>query len=259
MNKPGIINTIRKINNYVVKPPTSIRKVKRKHFPGYKLFLRPNFTALMIAPSGIGKTVVLSNILLTMLPANKKRSYKLFLFVRTLHTDGKWIQLLNDLKKRGIEITTDTSLDSLPDTLRVIQREKGDGEHEFKKYFIISDDQAEDNRTRVMNNLCKTARHNCCTFLSCQSIKDICPSARTNSHVILLFGKLDNDTLFEVYKNLRLRMTFKHFTDLYDYVHQEPYNILYYDRVENQFRKNFNEVININDIGRDNEVITSLK
>ena len=231
-----------KINDFEVKGGSTKAK-KMKKFAGHELFNREFFTCALVAPSMSGKTVCLKNILDKMMPPSKNKKYKIWLFVRTLHNDDTWKDIVKMLDKRGYEITFDTDLETLPTTIQRINNPQ-QGDYPFKKHFVILDDISDEMRCKTVNVLTKTGRHKCCIFLSCQDILDLNTGARKNAHVYLLFGRLNDTILEHVYQSARPNIEFEDFQKLYHHVHSKgKYQFLYYDKLSNEFRHNFSHIL----------------
>lgn len=228
-----------KINDFIVKPVIKKGKGKKK-FPAYRLFNREYFICGLLAPTMTGKTTVLKNILDEMMPTKKNRKYKLWIFGRTLHHDHTWKTILDMIAKRGFEITYYTDLEDLKKVVTKINNPE-ENDYPFKKHIIVIDDMGDEMRNRTLNILTKTGRHKCCVFLSCQSSTDIEPSARKNIHLWLLFNRLNDKVLEELYNCARPSQTFEEFKTIYNTaINGEKHNFLYYDRLNDEYRRNFN-------------------
>lgn len=236
-----------KLNDFVVKAGGETKNKKVKKFPAHELFNREFFTALMIAPSMTGKTTTLKNILEKMCPVKKHKKYKVWLFVRTLHNDKTWKDIVKMLDSRGYEITFDTDLSTLPAMIEKINNPE-ENDYPFVKHIVILDDIADEARSKTVNILTKVGRHKCVVFISCQSITDINPSARKNAHVYMLFNRLNDQILEEVYNSARPAITFEKFQETYHHaMGDSKFHFLYYDKLKDEFRKNFNTLLKVSE------------
>ena len=59
----------------------------------------------------------------------------------------------------------------------------------------------------------------------------------------MLFINFNEDKLRNIYEILDLSVPFETFIDIYNFATKDPYNFLYVDVRNEQFRKNFNEEI----------------
>lgn len=116
---------------------------------------------------------------------------------------------------------------------------------------IILDDLSSDMRDKDLYQLFTRSRHyKLKTFVSCHSINNILPSGLVNIHSILLFPNLSDVKIEELQDKICLydKSDNKHdtlFKRVYKYATSEPYNFLYIDRENDNYRKNFNKLIDL--------------
>lgn len=119
--------------------------------------------------------------------------------------------------------------------------------------IIIMDDLSSDLRHKSITQLLTKNRHyKLKTFFSCHSINNLEPAAIVNIDNFHLFGNIPNDKIDELRE--KANITFKNddkynnkLQQLYDYATEEPYSFLYINRNDGTYRKNFNELIDIDE------------
>ncbi len=99
-------------------------------------------------------------------------------------------------------------------------------------------------RHKSITQLSKVLRHYKirCFYLQ-QSLTDMDSPMRKQLDYALLFRNFNEDKLRNIYESLDLSIPFDNFVEIYNFATKDPYNFLYIDVRNEQFRKNFNEEI----------------
>ena len=115
------------------------------------------------------------------------------------------------------------------------------------EHFFIFDDLGVNLRSPIINTLLKTHRHyKSKVIISSQYLNDLLPEARLQLDFVLVFGGNSVEKMKALHKDIDLSIPFDDFIMLYKDATKEKYNFLYIDARSEQFRKNFNELYNIN-------------
>lgn len=126
-----------------------------------------------------------------------------------------------------------------------IQNIKENGHPDDKiNHLLVFDDLGNDTRDKLITQLCKTNRHlRCNVILSCQSDKQVLPSARYQSNVILLFGRYNDEVLQNVHQDACLGIEFNLFKQLYCFATLEPYSFMRVDTRDGRYYKNLDQLL----------------
>lgn len=259
----------KKINNITIKP-ISGGAIDPKKIRGNILFdsYLPNI--LLCGRRSSGKTSVIYTILKKMAYKNTK----VYIFSSTVHRDASYKAIIDMLEEKGCEVETFTHIyDGKENLLKnvveplknAVEKETknepktdlkvlcfgddDDDEEEEKdrllspKVIFVMDDLSSALRDPAVSALLKYDRHfgGMC-IISGHSIMDIAPDARNQLQYALLFPKIQQDKLIELYKSMELSIPFDKFLELYLYATEKPHNFLYVDN-RDRYRKNFNESI----------------
>ena len=112
--------------------------------------------------------------------------------------------------------------------------------------FFILDDLGQQLRSSTVSDMLKLIRHYSCKFLiSTQHCNDIRPEGRNQLDFLLIFKGHDDKKLEELYKNFDIGIPFEDFLKIYHDATKEKYGFLYYDKCNDEFRKNFDMKYNI--------------
>lgn len=110
------------------------------------------------------------------------------------------------------------------------------------KYILCFDDLSSDLRhSSIIKNLKSNRHRNIMNILSSQYFLDLNTGAIFNLDYLIIFKGQDDDKLQKIHKRLDLGITYEKFKDYYEYSVKEPYNFLYIDIRNDEYRKNFNE------------------
>jgi hypothetical protein len=262
--------TIKKIND------TKIKKVKLKnddsHKPikGYDLFPEIYSNIFICSKKKSGKTTVLYNIIKKC--SNKHT--KIIIFCSTVHKDATYKTILNYLENKDIQYATYTSLnedgiDRLDELVQTLQHgeefpeekayvnildppseEEEEKERPSKyrtpEYMIILDDLSTELKNKSLVSLLKKNRHfKSKIIISSQYWNDLLPESRKQLDYILMFKSMPENKLKEIYRDADLSLDFETFQKIYRYSTKEPFNFLYIDCINGDFRKNFNMKFNL--------------
>lgn len=112
-------------------------------------------------------------------------------------------------------------------------------------YLIVMDDLGDVLRSKSIYKLLKMNRHFFCkVILSAQYVKDILPKSMKQIDYALIFRSFDEEKLHDLHRALDLSISLDEFIRIYKYATKEPYNFLYTSS-QNEFRKNFNQSIEL--------------
>lgn len=240
---------------------------------GGELFIDPMSNTAIIAKKKSGKTTVLYHILKKICRGGKYPT-NVIIFCSTVFKDETYKKILEMLKKKGCNINVYTHfledgeniLDDLLTALRQpeIKEEKKQESKIIKfdnkedetikispkpkktaaEYVLIFDDLGTAMRHKSITQLSKVLRHYKmrCFYLQ-QSLTDMDSPMRKQLDYALLFRNFNQDKLRNIYESLDLSVPFITFIEIYNFATREPYNFLYIDVRNEQFRKNFSEEI----------------
>lgn len=106
------------------------------------------------------------------------------------------------------------------------------------------DDMGAELRSKSITQLLKKHRHfHTKVILSSQTLTDLDVGARNQLDYFLCFKSLNDAQLEKIYGNMNLAVDYERFKQLYDYATADKFNFLYVDIRQDQFRKNFNELL----------------
>jgi len=110
------------------------------------------------------------------------------------------------------------------------------------KYILCFDDLSSDLRhTSIIKNLKSNRHRKIMNILSSQYFLDLNTGAISNLDYMIIFKGQDQDKLEKIHKRLDLGIDFETFKNYYDFAVKDPYNFLYIDIRNDEYRKNFNE------------------
>ena len=102
-------------------------------------------------------------------------------------------------------------------------------------------------RLPSFNTLIKTNRHyKSKVIISSQNLKDIMPEAHENIEFLLVFKGLKREILEKIYEDWKINLPYPLFEKLYDDATNLKHSFLYIDTKNIEFRRNFNELLQIN-------------
>lgn len=117
------------------------------------------------------------------------------------------------------------------------------------EHIFVFDDLSADMRCRQISKLLTKNRHfKTKVFIACHSVNNLEKMGLSCIDYFHVFPNVSKEKIDELKE--KVNITFKHdsrkdskLQKLYDYATAKPYNFLYIDRVNNEFRKNFDEKI----------------
>lgn len=115
------------------------------------------------------------------------------------------------------------------------------------EYLIILDDLSSELKYPSITSLLKKNRHfKCKVIISSQYLNDLKPEALKQLDYFILFKGMSDDKLERVIRDGDINIDFPLLKKLYEHATAEPFNFLYISTREDQYRKNFNQLYNIN-------------
>jgi len=112
------------------------------------------------------------------------------------------------------------------------------------KYILCFDDLSSDLRhISVIKNLKSNRHRGIMNILSSQYFLDLNTGAMSNLDYMIIFKGQDEDKLEKIHKRLDLGIDYETFKRYYEYAVKTPYSFLYIDIRNDQYRKNFNELL----------------
>lgn len=112
------------------------------------------------------------------------------------------------------------------------------------KYIMCFDDLSSDLRhISVIKNLKSNRHRGIMNILSSQYFLDLNTGAMSNLDYMIVFKGQDEDKLEKIHKRLDLGIDFDTFKRYYEYAVKDPYCFLYIDIRNDEYRKNFNELL----------------
>lgn len=256
---------LEKINDIKIKIP-KINKYDADNVKGKEVFSNPYNNIYINAYKNSGKTTVIFNILQYI-----NKATKIYFFVPTFTKDSTYIKIQELLDKKGIEYevfdTIENNLKSILEKLLLhkgtsVQGAKNNDEMQIINYqppneheniikvkipkliaaqhlFIFDDISNELHNTDLTAFLKKNRHIKARIIISSQYILDLSPQSRSQIDNFLLFGGIDEKRLLILYNNMDTGVSFEDFLNMYKNATGEKYNFLYYDKMKNEYRKNF--------------------
>lgn len=112
------------------------------------------------------------------------------------------------------------------------------------EYILVFDDMSKALRQPSIIKLCKNSRHyRAKVILSSQSVGDLHPETHAQVDYSLIFKSFNDVSLQNLYDKLEIWISPEKFKRLYYEVTATPYNFLFIDRENQEFRENFNRKI----------------
>ena len=133
------------------------------------------------------------------------------------------------------------------------KKQNGGSKKITPKYCFVFDDLSSNMACKSVSKLIIKNRHifsKC--FFNCHSVNNLDKMALSSVDVFHVFPNVSNEKIEELAE--KINITFKNDTKrektlqkIYDFATAEPYNHLYIDRTDCTFRKNFDEIIEIDE------------
>ena len=260
---------VKKLNNEVVgaiplKEPKDTRPVK-----GFKLFPEMNANIFLCAKKKSGKTSTIYKILQKCCGKNTK----IIVFCSMLYKDKSWATIKDWVEERGLvfigheSIKDEDGVDQLELLIKELQAkteddepaEKGifdsDSEDEEPKkkskyqspeYIFILDDLSTELKSNSIPRLLKVNRHFLSkTIISSQWLNDLHPMSRKQQDYLILFRGHPEKKLEEIHRDANISIPIEQFWQVYKFATEKPFSFLYVDCTTGEFRRNFNELIEL--------------
>jgi hypothetical protein len=241
----------------IVPYPTNKHKIKQRPMMEADIIPRHASSVIFNGRSGSGKSNLLINLLTRPCfygPQKEgEKSYfdLIFLFSPTAHGGDDLVQFLN-LPPKRIDTTLDTKkLDHILETQQKLIETKG--LLKSPKILIIFDDCQSDAKflsTKSFLRCFIQCRHlNISTFLCGQRFNKTPKACRLQANNIFFFPASDGEIDLMVDEYTPANMTKKKFKEIIQFATEDRYNFLHINlrvKDEERFRKNLDEIININ-------------
>ena len=271
---------VSKINNEKVTaiPLVGEGKDDKKPIKGYNVLPAIFCNLFILAKKQMGKTTLIYKVLKDCIDPRTK----VYAFVSTLNKDKNWKAIKRYCKKHNIEFNGYTSIiendvNILANLVHRLQEEAEDSDDEDEKpekkvnhiicndddcdeddkpkkrykyrvpeYMFILDDLSDELMNPAVVALVKKHRHFFSkVIIGNQYWNDFQKSARKQMDFMIIFGEEPLDKLDEIYKQLRLNISFEKFFELYEFATKEKYSFLYIDINNCEYRKNFDLKIHV--------------
>lgn len=245
---------------------------------GGKMFVDPFSNCGIIAKKKSGKTTILYHILNKVCRGGKFPT-NVIIFCSTVHKDDTYKLIIENLKKKGCNVSTYTHfidkgeniveglLEELANpvvasdsdeekkpTPPMLKFEAEENDEKTRKpqkpkkigaeYVMVFDDLGNDMRSKTITQLSKVLRHyKMRTFFLQQNLYDLDSPCRKQLDYLLLFRNFNEEKLKNIYESVDLSIPFEKFVEIYSFATREPYHFLYIDVRNEQFRENFDKMI----------------
>lgn len=260
----------KQVNDVSIKP-VRINKIKEDVY-GSDMLSNPYGTIALIAKTNQGKTNCLYNILEHTI--DKKRKAKVVIFSSTHDLDQTYEHIKAMLERKKcmvfshhnfiedgenlidhyLEMITEPPIveermikKRMPNgtirhiTKAITHREPDKTSAEW--IFIMDDIPGKDLRNPVMNFVQRSRHYKIRTYICTQHLSNLAPIVRKQLTTCLMFRSFSRDKLQMIYEDLDIEVPFLLFEEIYKYATHDPYSFLTYDTQQQEFRKNFNTAI----------------
>lgn len=259
------------INKIEVKPVQTVQgEYNKDNLKCYSMFPNgPYFNLFLCAKKRSGKTSTIKTIIDKCI--NKDTT--IWLFCSTYEIDSTYIEIIKNLKDKGITVNcfdTITLLDEIIDELQkpdVVEEEKETKEKKVEelvrfssnieekkrvkpykpkkvapKHIFIFDDLSTLLKNPAVSRLLKIHRHfKSSVIISSQYLHDIEKQSILQLDYMGLFKSFSYEKIEYIHKLLDLSIDIEDFWNLYHQATEKPYSFLYIDIRHEQFRINFNK------------------
>jgi hypothetical protein len=259
-----------KINNEVVKAVPLLQEKDTRPVRGAALFPELCSNIFLCARKQSGKTSAIYKIVKRC--AGPKT--KIMVFCSTIHKDSSWETIKAWALHKGIAFIGHTSLidDEGTNTLKelikslqddddessevvrrqsIFESEEEDEPEKPAKYqspewIFILDDLADELKKPIIATFLKKNRHfKAKIIISTQYMNDLFPAARKQLDYVILFRGWSQKKIDEICKDVDVSLPKEEFYELYRFATEQPYSFLYVDVRGGTFRRNFNELIEV--------------
>ena len=259
---------VKKLSDEVVKViPSKVPKDTRP-VRGHKLFSEINANICAIAQKNSGKTVTIRHILRKCCG----KDTKIIVFCSTLHKDATWIAIQEWAEEKGLvfigheSLKDEDGVDQLellikelqakvegdePEEKSILDSDSEDEEPKREKYqapeyIFILDDLSTELKSNSIPRLLKVNRHfKSKTIISSQWLNDLHPMSRKQQDYFILFRGHPQKKLEEIHRDASISIPLEEFWKVYKFATEMPFSFLYVDCTTGEFRRNFNELIEL--------------
>jgi hypothetical protein len=200
---------------------------------------------VILAPSGSGKTVLLSNLILKMYRGCFERVY---VFSPSVNVDQTWEAVKkyqeevmkvkeSDAEKLYFDHYDPADLENIIDTQHkvILHMKKQKHSHLFS-ILVIVDDFADDpsfsRHSKLLHSLFTRGRHNSIsTIVSSQKFNAVAPIIRVNATFLIVYRLRNTKDLETFLEELSAMMPRKELVELYQMATKDPYSFLYINLV----------------------------
>lgn len=254
----------KKINNEVVREVPTLQPKDTRPIKGASLFPELCANIFLCARKKSGKTSAIFKILRRCAGPTTK----ILVFCSTVHKDPSWETIRAWAANKNIPFISHTSIlgddgtNLLSDLIRGMQDEEvlepewvdSDDETEPPKparyqsneWIVIFDDLSDELRKPIIATFMKKNRHFLAkVIISSQYMNDLFPQARKQLDYLILFRGHSEKKIGEIHKDVDIHIPEDEFYRLYRWATTEKYSFLYVDVRDGTFRRNFNELIEV--------------
>jgi len=259
---------VTKLNNEVVTVAPSKTPKDNRPVRGWKLFPEMNANIFACAKKKSGKTLTIRHILRKCCG----KDTKIIVFCATLYKDPSWIAIKEWAEEKGLvfigheSLKDDDGVDQLDLLIKELQAKVNDepqeksifdsdseDEEEPKKekyqspeYIFILDDLSTELKSNSIPRLLKVNRHfKSKTIISTQWLNDLHPMSRKQQDYLILFRGHPQKKLEEIHRDANISIPIEEFWRVYKFATEKPFSFLYVDCTTGEFRRNFNELIEL--------------
>lgn len=218
---------------------------------------------ILLAPSGSGKTVLISNLILNIYRGAFER---IFVFSPSIDVDSAWIEVKkyqadkmnvqeNEKEQLYFDSYDPDDLENIIDTQhKVTKHVKASGKKKLFSILIIVDDFADDpkftRQSKLLHSLFCRGRHNSIsTIVSTQKFNALSPIIRVNASALIVFRLRNQKELEAFVEEVAGLVTKKELLEIYKYATKDEFSFLYINllakTINNMFYKTFKELIQL--------------
>ena len=220
---------------------------------------------ILLAPSGSGKTVLLSNLILNVYRDCFER---LYIFSPSVNVDQTW-QAVKDYQEKIMKVKetpkeqlyfdhyNPEDLQNIIDTQhKIILHMKNRNLHKLYSILIIIDDFSDDpsfsRHSKLLHSLFTRGRHNSIsTIVSTQKFTAVAQIIRVNATFLCIYRLRNNKDLEAFLDEVAGTVGRKELLEMYYLATKEPYSFLYINlvspKIQDMFYINFNQKLQISD------------
>ena len=263
----------KKINNEVVKEVPLQKEKDTRPIKGSALFPELFANIFLCARKKSGKTSAIFKILQKCCGPKTK----IMAFCSTIHKDPSWQTIKLWADHRHIPFVGHTSLEDddgtnlLKDLVKGLQDEDSEEEkppkgllesdseeeedekerpakYQYPEWIFVLDDLSDELRKPIIATFLKKNRHfRAKILISSQYMNDLFPAARKQLDYVILFKGHQQKKIDEICKDVDVHLPKEEFYEVYKVATELPFSFLYVDVRGGTFRRNFNELIEIDE------------